>query len=94
VDGGGGGQILVEVRNEGDEFAKVESLASFTLYAKDETVLDTGTLTAYPQYVGPGETGYLVAFVVFDTDDERESAGIVDPDVEFTSEALGRRPRS
>ena len=53
--------VLVVARNEGTSAIKLggENAESFSLLAGDGSVLDAGDLRVMPQYLGPGETGYL-----------------------------------
>ncbi len=51
--------LIVEVKNVGTGWAEIGN-GDWTLYAKDESVLDTGNFSyAFPRYLAPGKTGYL-----------------------------------
>ena len=53
-------QVIVEVRNSGGSWADLSASQDYTLFAKDGSVTTTGSLTAYPEIIGPGQTGYLL----------------------------------
>jgi hypothetical protein len=55
-------QVIVELRNTGGGWAQVSPFNSdYTILGRDGGVVTTGTFTyAYPEFIGPGETGYLV----------------------------------
>ncbi len=55
-------QVIVEVKNTGSGWAQQSAFNSdFTILGPDGGVVTTGSfLYAYPEFVGPGETGYLM----------------------------------
>lgn len=55
-------QVIVEVHNSGTGWADmVRGSSDYTVYDKTGGVTDTGSFVyAYPRYLGPGETGYLL----------------------------------
>lgn len=55
-------EVIVEVKNSGSGWADMMAGSSdYTVYDKDGGVTATGNfLYAYPRYLGPGETGYLL----------------------------------
>jgi hypothetical protein len=85
--GGGNVQIIAVVKNTGGKPAKLGGVnsESFTLYAKDGSVLKTGDLTAFPQYIAPGATGYLGGFANFTDSASFATVGKGDASVAFGS---------
>lgn len=85
--GGGTVQIVVVVKNTGGKPAKLGGVhsESFTLYAKDGSVLNTGDLTPIPQYVAPGATGYLGGWADFTDSASFATVGKADASVTFAS---------
>lgn len=84
-------QIVIEVTNSGKGYTDLNSSdRSYTIYAKDDSVLETGDFTyTFPQILGPGETGYYIETGYFD--DEVKSTKIVgkmEPSITF-GEASG-----
>jgi hypothetical protein len=55
-------QIVIEVKNTGGKVANIHSGdQSYTIQAKDGSVLETGNFTySFPQYIAPGELGYYI----------------------------------
>jgi hypothetical protein len=56
-------QVIIEVKNNGSGWADmIRGSSDYTVYDKDGGVTATGSSPyAYPRYLGPGETGYLLA---------------------------------
>ncbi len=90
--GGGNVQIIAVVKNTGGKPAKLGGVhsESFTLYAKDGSVLKTGDLTPFPQYVAPGATGYLGGWANFT--DSASFATVGKADASVTSESADSVP--
>jgi len=83
--GGGGAQVILEVKNDGGTPAKLSS-SGFTVYAKNGDVVETGDFNPLVQFLAPGETGYLGAYLSFDTAKARKNVGkVVADDVSFES---------
>lgn len=61
-----GYQIVARIENRGAAWAKLNPFETdFVVLNAGGGVTSTGTMsTAYPQYLGPGETGYLVTYDV------------------------------
>jgi hypothetical protein len=78
-------QIVIEVTNTGGGFAKLTSGdQSFTVYAKDDSVLATGDFSyAFPQVIGAGEKGYYVASGYFDKGTTLAGVGRLEPSLSF-----------
>ena len=85
--GGGNVQIIAVVKNTGGKPAKLGGVnsESFTLYAKDGSVLKTGDLTPLPQYLAPGATGYLGGWANFTDSAPFATVGKADASVTFGS---------
>jgi hypothetical protein len=86
--GGGNVEVVVEVLNSGAGVAKLGGMnsESWTLYAKDGSVLDTGDLTPMPQYLAPGATGYLGGWANISNGPKFASVGKADASVTFGKE--------
>jgi len=54
--------VIAEIKNEGTMWAQLSTFDSdYTIYDGAGKVTTTGTFTyAYPDYIGPGDTGYLI----------------------------------
>jgi hypothetical protein len=85
--GGGNVQIIAVVKNTGGKPAKLGGMnsESFTLYAKDGSVLQTGDLTPLPQYVAPGAIGYLGGWANISDSASFATVGKADASVTFGS---------
>ncbi len=86
--GGGSVEVVVEVLNSGAGVAKLGGVNSetWTLYAKDGSVLDTGDLTPMPQYLAPGATGYLGGWTNVNDSATFATIGKADASVTFGKE--------
>lgn len=56
-------QVIIEVINDGTGWAELSAFNSdYTIFNTDGGIVTTGGfIYAYPEYVGPGETAYLVS---------------------------------
>jgi hypothetical protein len=61
-------EVIIEVKNSGTGWADMtRGTSDYTVYSSDGSVTATGSFTyAYPRYLGPGETGYLLQQSVTD----------------------------
>lgn len=59
TNGDGPVEIVVSVINRGNLPVKLGAAETFTLLAKDGSQLATGKLVPMPQYLAPGDNGYL-----------------------------------
>jgi hypothetical protein len=78
-------EVVVEVQNVGTAPADVAtSDDSYTIFAKDGTVLETGHFTyVFPQVIRPGEFAYYVDGSIFDQGTLTDQVGKLDPSVSF-----------
>ena len=85
--GGGTVQIIVTVKNEGGGIAELggTNSESWTLSANDGSVLDTGDLTPAPQFLAPGDSGYLVGWTDIRDNATFAKIGTQDQSVTFSA---------
>jgi hypothetical protein len=69
-------QAIIEISNPSAGVVDIGGGQDYTIYAKDGTVLVTGTFTyAFPRYIGPGQKGYLIESGMFDSGVKAKSVG-------------------
>ena len=73
-----GYQIAAVVRNDGDAWARLEPFETdWAVLNAQGGVTSTGSMSsAYPQYVGPGGTAYLLAYDVVNDVDPQELVSV------------------
>lgn len=78
-------EIVIEVTNTGGGYASLNAAdESYTVYATDGTVLQTGTFTyQFPQVIGPGQSGYFVDSGVLPSGTKLKNVGKMDPSLNF-----------
>lgn len=72
-------EAIVELQNVGGGSADIGGSQDYSIYAKDGSVLETGSFTyAFPKVLGPGQKGYLVESSTFDEGVKAASVGKFD----------------
>jgi hypothetical protein len=78
-------QVVFEVKNTGGKNADIHSGdQSFTIFAADGTVLETGTVNyMFPQVLKPGEFGYYIGGSMFDKGTKLADVGKIEPSLSY-----------
>lgn len=78
-------QVVFEVKNTGGKNADIHSGdQSFTIFAADGSVLETGSFNyMFPQVLKPGELGYYIGGSMFDKGTKLADVGKIEPSLSY-----------
>jgi hypothetical protein len=78
-------QVVFEVKNTGGQNADIHSGdQSFTIFAADGSVLETGSFNyMFPQVLKPGELGYYIGGSMFDKGTKLADVGKIEPSLSY-----------
>ena len=92
TNGNGPVEIVVSVINRGNLPVKLGAAETFTLLAKDGSDLATGKLVPMPQYLAPGDNGYLGGWTSDVAPADIANVGAAEPHLSATE--VGAIPQS